>query len=458
MTHNHARHGTTGAFALRTLRTRWAVLRACFGLTAWITSVLWTSSAHASGGSDGSSTGRVVLLALVVGAAYLVLRIGLERVRQKVLGVAGAEHLLLGVLLGPVILGLGVFADPNHLVPFAAVAAGWVGLSCGTDFNLRALSDPPRGGPRLGVLSALVCGFAVAIGARAVFTSGWLGQVAAEDAWLTAGWMGCAAAAASTTPIEVVRGRYETGDALALLLRRSTRFANMLAIMAFGVLACVFRPGYGLEDRPLSPVELAVVAVGLGAVLGLVLSPFLGHAESLAGRVLVLASMVSFATGAAHWLGLSPLWVNLTMGAVLVNTSLVNDRMIEAVRAANPSGTLVLLVLAGAIWNPPPVVPAIVVTIGFVGLRFIGRMAASWFVAKWLAPMRRDTGRGMLGQGEVAVALAIMFQVGNEGPLVDIGYTAILASVVLHDLVAPWALRGLLLDAGEMRGTAEAKV
>jgi len=42
--------------------------------------------------------------------------------------------------------------------------------------------------------------------------------------------------------------------------------------------------------------------------------------------------------------------------------------------------------------------------------------------------------------------------------LADIGYTAILASVVAHDLIAPWALRGLLLDAGELRTSAEAKV
>ena len=63
----------------------------------------------------------------------------------------------------------------------------------------------------------------------------------------------------------------------------------------------------------------------------------------------------------------------------------------------------------------------------------------------------------MLGQGEVAIALAIAFRVSTEGPMIDIGYTAILVSVVVHDLVAPWALRGLLLDAGELRGAAEAK-
>lgn len=424
-----------------------------------VASALFASPVHAAdGGSPERSTPMLVLLAVAAGVLYLGVKVALDRFRRQTLWVHGVEHVILGLLLGPVVFGLGVFEDPVPLAPFVAVLAGWVALSCGTDFNLRALSDPPRGGPRLGVLSALLCWSGVAFPAWAVFRSGWLGSVAPDDAWLVAGWMGCAAAASSTAPLEVIRSRYETDEGLPLLLRRSTRFANLLAIVGFGVLWCLLRPGYGFEDRPLSPVELMVVALGLGAVLGVVLSPYLTRAESLAGRVLVLAAMVAFATGAANWLGLSTLWVSLTMGAVLVNISLVNERMIEAVRAANPPVLLVLLLLAGAFWTPPPWLPALAVTAGFVLLRFVGRMTASWLVAKLLAPMRVDTGRGLLGQGEVAVALAIAFRVGNDGALVDIGYTAILGSVVLHDLVAPWALRGLLLDAGELRDEAEAKV
>jgi len=422
--------------------------------------LLGAEPAHAAGVVDAAShtTARVVLLALVVGALFLLLKVVFERFRQKVLWVPGVEHVVLGLLVGPVIFGLGVFEDPTPLAPFAAVVAGWVALSCGTDFNLRALSDPPRGGPRLGVLSALICGLGVTFAAWAVFTSGWLGRVAADNAWLTAGWMGCAAAAASTAPLDVIQSRHNMADELPLLLRRSTRFANLSAIVAFGVLVCVFRPGYGFEDRPLSPVELTVVALGLGAVLGVVMAPYFSRAESLAGRVLVLAGMVAFGTGASFWLGLSPLWVSLAMGGMLVNISLLNDRIIEAVRAANPPALVVLLVLAGAYWSPPPLLPALAVGAGFVALRIVGRLLASWVAAKLLAPMRVDSGRGLLGHGEVAVALAIVFRVGNEGALVDIGYTAILASVVIHDLIAPWALRGLLLDAGALRDEAEAKV
>jgi NhaP-type Na+/H+ or K+/H+ antiporter len=72
--------------------------------------------------------------------------------------------------------------------------------------------------------------------------------------------------------------------------------------------------------------------------------------------------------------------------------------------------------------------------------------------------MRSDAGRGLLAQGQVAVALAVAFRLGQQGSLVDIGYNAVLISVLFHDFVAPWALRGLLLDAGELRSTAEAKL
>lgn len=128
----------------------------------------------------------------------------------------------------------------------------------------------------------------------------------------------------------------------------------------------------------------------------------LTRAENLAGRALVLVAIVAFASGAALWLGLSPLWVNLALGGVLVNVSLVNvslvnDCITDAVRHANPPLSLTLLVLAGAYWTPPPLLPAIAVSAGFVLIRSIGRMAASWLVAQRLGPMRVDTGRGLLG-------------------------------------------------------------
>lgn len=435
-------------------------IRRLVAIGAFASSLLGSGAALASGGVHGStSTFGAVLTVVGVGAVYLALAAGFSRLRRSLPVVPGLEHVLLGLLLGPFVLQVGRFGDESFLLPFAALASAWVALACGVDFNLRMFSDLPRGGPRLGVLSALVCGSIITVAAWFAITSGWLGTTT-RDPWLTAGWLGCVAATASASPFDVLRQRYDTGESMTASLTHSVRFSNLLAIVAFGALLCVFQSGSGYEweDRLLSPVELAVIAVGLGGGLGVLFSPYLGQAETLAGRVLVVTAMAAFASGAAHWLGLSTLWVNLALGAVLVNTSLANERVTEAVKTANPGANVALLVLAGALFAPSPPVPTLLLAGGFILLRLFGRLLASMIVAKWIPQMRGDAGRGLLAQGQVAVALGIAFRLGQDGTLIDIGYNAVLLSVLFHDFVAPWALRGLLLDAGELRSTAEAKL
>ncbi|MCU0690897.1 MAG: hypothetical protein MUF54_05795 [Polyangiaceae bacterium] len=71
--------------------------------------------------------------------------------------------------------------------------------------------------------------------------------------------------------------------------------------------------------------------------------------------------------------------------------------------------------------------------------------------------MRRDLGRGLIGQGTVALAIALSFRLHYDGPVVDVAYTAVLGAVLVHDVLAPWVLRGLLIDAGEVRGEVSAR-
>jgi NhaP-type Na+/H+ or K+/H+ antiporter len=50
--------------------------------------------------------------------------------------------------------------------------------------------------------------------------------------------------------------------------------------------------------------------------------------------------------------------------------------------------------------------------------------------------------------------MALSFKLVFHGPVVDITYTAILVSVIFHELLAPYLLKGLLVDAGIIRREA----
>ena len=57
---------------------------------------------------------------------------------------------------------------------------------------------------------------------------------------------------------------------------------------------------------------------------------------------------------------------------------------------------------------------------------------------------------GALGT-PIALAIAITFRLFFSGEAVDLAYTVVLCSVAVNELLGPRLLRGLLVDAGEIR-------
>jgi hypothetical protein len=109
----------------------------------------------------------------------------------------------------------------------------------------------------------------------------------------------------------------------------------------------------------------------------------------------------------------------------------------------------VLLLFAGALWRPVPVVPGLAVVGGFVALRLLGKVLGS-VAGTFGTPLRIDLFRGLMAQGNAAVAMAVSFRIVYDGRWADLAYTAVLVGVVLSELVSPRLVRGLLVDSGEL--------
>ena len=416
------------------------------------------SAAHAS---EGETVGALVLI-LGVAAAYLLAHAVVDRMQRRFLVLTGAEYVLLGMLVGPVVApGLRVFETLDPVLPLVALAAGWVGLLRGMELHLRDVTaaGSKRGAGRVALVTAVFSGALVGGVAWLCFASGWLGLGASrEDAALGAGVLGCVAATAALRPVEIVVQRYALEGGLAPTVRRVAALSDLIAIVAFGVLVCVFHPQPEDGLARASPTEWVVISAVLGIALGVLFTPFLGGDDSDHGRFLALVGIITFASGAAYFLQISPIFVNLCLGAVLVNASRSGPEIRATLESTRAPMALILLVFAGALFRPPPLVPAIVVTIGLIGLRLVGKAIGGALAARG-TELRPDLHRGLLAQGEVAVAIAVAYRVFHlEGAVADVVLASVLASRVLHDLVAPRALRKLLVDAGDIRAEAQAIV
>ena len=114
------------------------MLTASLLLWAAVPGVAYAASESGNGGGVGE-LGTVVLLVVMIGVAYVLAHNVVERLQRRFLVVSGAEYLLLGVLLG---LSSGIAGQGKEnllgLFPVIALAAGWVGLLRGTDFDFAS--------------------------------------------------------------------------------------------------------------------------------------------------------------------------------------------------------------------------------------------------------------------------------------------------------------------------------
>ncbi len=418
------------------------------------------------GGSDGDSTVVVVALILAVAGAYLLTHFVVERLQRIFLVLTGIEYIVLGVLLGPQVpLDIPAFSELESLLPIVALAVGWVGLLRGMELSFRRYrGHVPTGISRIVLVQAIAAGGLTTAAAYYAFSSGELFPVGSpatsvvvgyNEIWMSAAVMGCAAAAGSFAPIELLERRYDLIGETPERIRRMAGLSDLLAIVVFGILFCVFHRVDPEAPVTPSPTEWVVVTIALGVLLGFLFTPFLGADDSENGRFLTMVGIIVLASGAAYFLDLSPLLVNLCLGAVLVNTARAGPQIHATLERTKRPMSLVLLVFAGALAHPVDPAHAALVAGGYVVLRLIGK-AIGTYLAAWRSPLRGDYYRGLVAHGEVSVAMAVSFRLVFSGPAVDLAYIAILASVVVNDLFAPRILRGLLVDTGDIRGERKA--
>ena len=197
----------------------------------------------ASGDSQQGSTselGTVVLLVLMIGVAYVLAHNVVERLQRRFLVVSGLEYLLLGVMLGPFFPAIGAFDDLTGLLPIIALAAGWVGLLRGTDFDFASMQKLDPATWRIVFLHHLLPGAVVGFGAYYLFESGLIVETTTGQSALSAAALACIAATDSAEPFDLLARRYEISGRLAPLLRNGTRLGDIAVILAFGLIFCVF--------------------------------------------------------------------------------------------------------------------------------------------------------------------------------------------------------------------------
>jgi Kef-type K+ transport system membrane component KefB len=386
-------------------------------------------------------------LILIVAAAYLAAHVLFEWLARRYRIVSGAEYVLLGILLGPQVSGFMSADVVASFAPIMTLALGWTGAALGMNFYLPRLIRVPGPTYTIAVVEALFTFLFVSAVMLAAFS--WAFDLNYDRVILPALSLGAIATATSSAMTLTSR---ETSHPVTEQLETTILIDGAFAILVFGILLCVVHIDVPVGDRAITPTEWVAITLGIGVIGGSLFHLFLGPERNPDRLFIAMAGAIILASGAASYLRLSPLLPAMIIGAILVNTSSQREELQRLMRTVEKPLYFVLLLLAGAAWRPSRfdwLLPVVL----YVFVRLAGKLGSARLSARMSgnpALSRADWGRGLIGQGTIALAIALSYSLNDTELVPNVVFTAAIVSVLVTDMFGVRIVDALIDDGEEV--------
>ena len=423
---------------------------------AAITLTLCASTAYASGdGGAGAQSANemfedILVLFAVVGTAYVVAHVFLERIQRRFGLVSGVEYILLGVLVGPALQLLDA-ETLSKFTPALVLGTGSLGLITGLSLNFKRFKGVDLEALRVTLwisMVTLLVMIALPLCLLYLFT----------DTATTIIWMrvivclGAIAMVADAGPVQSLRHFMAARGGAADAAIRVARLCSIVAVLCFGMIFCMFDHETVLLPEGYRMIEWMFVHLLLGSSLGLIFAQFLRRDLDEDKLLAVIIGVVIFTSGIAYYLRLSPVVVNLILGVVLANASSQQDEVATRLRRIKRPLYIVLFFFAGTAMTFDAPIWAYAAVIPYLMMRSLARSVGGLIAMRTTPPQAVSLkipalGRVMLAPGALSVALLLDFNMlyGTFSTSAAL-YGAAIVAIILSEVISYMRTRSWLLD------------
>jgi Kef-type K+ transport system membrane component KefB len=385
------------------------------------------------------SVGLILMAALLAGHLAQLARV------PEVTG-----YLLVGVIIGPSAFDLISHDNITTLSFFSDVALGLILFNIGAIFEASNFRQVGAGVVRITLWEASLA-----------FVLVGLVLVASGMTWPLALLLAVVAMETAPATTLMVLNEYDARGPMTDRLLALVALNNMYVLVAFGIvtagLTLAQSAGQGWLPAGYRAVHgllwTTLGSIALGALLGLLMDLWAARAKEAGEAMILSVGAVLIGVGASRWLGLSPLFATLALGATVANASVHGDRMLRALGRLDPPLYAAFFVLAGA-----ELVPSSVMSLGAIGLaytvaRTVGKIAGARIGLRGqhvTNTVRQQLGYCLISSSSLALGLTI--QIRSAFPSYAATVTGIvLAAVVIFEVVGPLLTRRALIRTGEAK-------
>lgn len=355
-------------------------------------------------------------------------------------------YLIMGLLVGPSVLGLLSENAVAGLSAASDIALAFIAFTVGGEFKLSYFK---RVGPTPIVIACfesfgavfLVVGCLVLAGFGLPFSL-CLGSIAA--------------ATAPAATVMVIK-QYRAHGPVTECLLSVVAIDDATALIAFGVatsMAKAMESGSGLSlySALISPLGEVLASLALGFVLGCVYTFVLRFFPGKSARLTLTIAFILLGAAVADVLGLSALLLCMMFSAAYTNLSRITGEIYDMIDRFTPPVFCLFFVLSGA-----DLKLSVLPTIGLVGVIYVVvRVAGKWLGA-YLgarimhadANIQKYLGPALLPQAGVAIGLSFLAQ-QVVPQYADTIRAVILCGTLIYELIGPAVSKTALQKAGEI--------
>lgn len=383
---------------------------------------------------------------------------------------AVTAYLVAGVLVGPYCLGLlkisGLgFISHENVESFSIisdVALGFIAFAIGNEFRMSQLRETGRQATIVGIVQALFAVFFVDV--ALILLHFIIGDILPLPSAIILGAIATATAPAAT--LMVVR-QYKAKGKLTDILLPVVALDDAVGLVVFAVSFGIAEAlGSGRVDAVsivVEPILEIVLSLGLGAVMGWILTQLEKLFNSNSNRLTLIISivlltvalsMVEFDFYGIH-IGFSSLLVCMMLGTVFCNICPVSfDLMERADKWTVPLNAL-FFVISGAELELSVFAKISVVMIGvvYIVFRSLGKYIGSYVSCAASGcdeTVKKYLGITLLPQAGVALGMCavVSAKMGTEGSLIR---NIVLFAVLIYELFGPVMTKNALMASGDIQ-------
>lgn len=419
----------------------------------------------------------VAVLALAAGALWLHRGLALEPVHPEILAtglilVAGylggrlaqaiklpriTGYILIGLGIGPAVLGLLSEAMVESLQPINGIAVSLIALTAGMEINVARLRQSWN---QILVLTACnIVGVFVVVFGMLYLLSPWIGFLSGEPTTFVLAVcliFGSVAIATSPTVTIAVINEYRAKGPLTQTVLSITVLKDLVVIVFFATALAVAKPLLD-EDLAFSLDFLRTIGVEIfgsifaGVLLGWLVSLIIRRVQRESTLFVIgLAILIAEASVRLH---LEPLLVSLVTGFFLENlTARDAEPMLRGIERSSFPVYAIFFALAGAGLHLDALARLWPIALTLVAVR-VGALWLGTYVGARLSGaeevVRRYGWLGFISQAGVTLGLSVIVvrAFPDWGPGVQ---TIIVAMIAIHELIGPLAFHHGLARAGEV--------